>query len=241
MRAYPLDVTDPGAFERQVARVVDDFGRLDVAVNNAGMGGEMVPLADYPLATWDRVMSVNVSSVFYGMRAQIPPMVKQGRGAIVNVASIMACVAMPTIAPYVASKHAVAGLTRGAALDYGPAGVRINAVGPSFVRTGFTAASLPDDETWKHRRLSLGDAMSELIRRGPRRVSVSLLPRPPRCGGASPCCPRVICWCWPCITADAWSPSIGRSPCPAYRGHRPPICTCCSGPALHADAAGMIR
>jgi NAD(P)-dependent dehydrogenase (short-subunit alcohol dehydrogenase family) len=149
VRPFELDVTDASAFEQQVARVVEAFGQIDVAVNNAGMGGDMAPLADYPLALWERVMSVNVSSVFHGMRAQIPHMLKQGHGAIVNIASIMGSVAMPSIAPYVASKHAVVGLTKGAALDYGRAGVRVNAVGPSFVRTGFTAASLPDDRTWE--------------------------------------------------------------------------------------------
>ncbi|WP_322008002.1 SDR family NAD(P)-dependent oxidoreductase [Paraburkholderia tropica] len=148
IRPFLLDVTDASAFKRQVESIVEEFGRLDVAVNNAGMGGDMAPLAEYPLATWERVMSVNVSSVFYGMRAQIPTMCKQGHGAIINVASIMGSIAMPSIAPYVASKHAVVGLTKGAALDYGRAGVRINAVGPSFVRTGFTASSLPDDSTW---------------------------------------------------------------------------------------------
>lgn len=143
-----LDVGNAGAFEDAIARLVEQFGRIDLAVNNAGIGGDMVPLADYSLDSWERLMRINVASVFYGMRAQIPHMLRQGGGAIVNVASIMGAVAMPSIAPYVASKHAVVGLTKGAALDYGARGIRINAVGPSFVRTGFTAACLPDDQTW---------------------------------------------------------------------------------------------
>lgn len=143
-----LDVSDASAFMEAMQTVVGRFGRLDVAVNNAGMGGDMAPLADYPLETWDKVMSINVSSVFYGMRAQIPQMLKQSSGSIVNVASIMGSVAMPAIAPYVASKHAVVGLTKASALEYGKHGIRINAIGPSFVRTGFTAACLPDDRTW---------------------------------------------------------------------------------------------
>jgi NAD(P)-dependent dehydrogenase (short-subunit alcohol dehydrogenase family) len=144
-----LDVTDAAAFGRTVDDVVERWGRLDLAVNNAGIGGDLQPLADYPLEAWDRVMRVNVSSVFYGLRAQLPHMVRQGHGAIVNIASIMGTVAMRSIAPYVASKHAVVGLTKGAALDHGHQGVRVNAVGPSFVRTGFTAAALPDDGTWR--------------------------------------------------------------------------------------------
>ena len=161
-RTAVLDVTDPQAVQSVLGDQVAHFGRLDLAVNNAGIGGDMVPLADYPLARWDDVLRVNLNSVFYGMRAQIPLMLKQGGGAIVNIASIMGAVAMPSIAPYVASKHAVVGLTKGAALDYGSQGLRVNAVGPSFVRTGFTAASLPQDEVWQDlaRQHALADTAS---------------------------------------------------------------------------------
>lgn len=145
-----LNVTDRPAFAKLVAEVAERFGRLDLAVNNAGMGGDMTPLADYPVHSWEQVQRLNVDSVFYGMQAQITQMLRQGGGSIVNIASIMGTVAMPGIAPYVASKHAVVGLTKGAALDYGSHGIRVNAVGPSFVRTGFTAAALPDDDSWAH-------------------------------------------------------------------------------------------
>lgn len=145
-----LDVTDREAFLALVTGIARQLGRLDLAVNNAGMGGDMAPLADYSVQSWERVQRLNVDSVFYGMQAQITQMLHQGGGAIVNIASIMGAVAMPGIAPYVASKHAVVGLTKGAALDYGSQGIRVNAVGPSFVRTGFTAQALPDDDSWAH-------------------------------------------------------------------------------------------
>ncbi|MNO64179.1 3-oxoacyl-[acyl-carrier-protein] reductase FabG [compost metagenome] len=150
IHCFKLDVTDRQAFAALVADVAEQFGRLDLAVNNAGMGGEMTPLASYSQQSWEQVQRLNVDSVFYGMQAQITQMLRQGGGSIVNIASIMGAVAMPGIAPYVASKHAVVGLTKGAALDYGSQGIRVNAVGPSFVRTGFTAAALPDDDSWAH-------------------------------------------------------------------------------------------
>jgi NAD(P)-dependent dehydrogenase (short-subunit alcohol dehydrogenase family) len=96
------------------------------------------------------VLDVNLSSVFYCMRAELAAMVASGSGgAIVNTASIMSTIAMPTISAYVASKHAVLGLTRAAAVEYGSHGIRVNAVGPSFSRVGFTAASLDQDAQWE--------------------------------------------------------------------------------------------
>lgn len=147
---YTVDLTDAAAVSALIAAVVEDRGRLDVAVNNAGMGGPMAPMAEYPIDGWQQVIDVNLSSVFYCMRAELAAMVAAGTGgAIVNTASIMSTVAMPTISGYVASKHAVLGLTRAAAVEYGPHGIRVNAVGPSFSRVGFTAASLDQDAQWE--------------------------------------------------------------------------------------------
>lgn len=143
-----LDVTDPEAFENLVQSIKGEFGRLDIAVNNAGIGGDITLLAEYSLEMWNKVFQVNVDSIFYGMRAQIPVMIEQGSGTIINIASIMGTLAMPGIAPYVASKHAVVGLTKAAAMEYGKKGIRVNAIGPSFVRTGFTAKALNDDIWW---------------------------------------------------------------------------------------------
>ncbi|MGV9711890.1 SDR family NAD(P)-dependent oxidoreductase [Gordonia sp. NPDC003424] len=146
---FAVDLTDAHAVHEMVRSVVTTFGGLDIAVNNAGIGGEMVPLADYPLEAWHQVIDVNLNSVFYCLRAELAVMAEAGRGgSIINTASIMSTVAMPTISAYVASKHAVLGLTRSAAVEYGPHGIRVNAVGPSFSRVGFTADKISDDDQW---------------------------------------------------------------------------------------------
>jgi NAD(P)-dependent dehydrogenase (short-subunit alcohol dehydrogenase family) len=106
-----------------------------VACNNAGIGGAVAPVAEQPVDAWDRVIAVNLSSVFYCMRAQLPRMLEAGGGAIVNMASILGAVAFAGSGAYVASKHGVLGLTRTAAIEYAARGVRVNAVGPGFIET----------------------------------------------------------------------------------------------------------
>jgi NAD(P)-dependent dehydrogenase (short-subunit alcohol dehydrogenase family) len=106
-----------------------------MACNNAGIGGDLAPTAEYPLEAWQRVIDVNLSGVFYGMRQQIPALLRSGGGAIVNVASILGQVAFAGAPAYTAAKHGVVGLTRAAALEYGAQGVRVNAVGPAFIHT----------------------------------------------------------------------------------------------------------
>ena len=118
-----------------VERTVAHFGRLDVACNNAGIGGPQAPTADYPLDGWDQVINTNLSGVFYGMKYQIAAMLKSGGGAITNVASILGAVGFATAPAYTAAKHGVVGLTQAAALEYGTQGVRINAIGPGFIYT----------------------------------------------------------------------------------------------------------
>ena len=131
----PCDVSVPEQCEALVARTVAHFGRLDVACNNAGIGGPSAPVADYPLDGWAQVIGINLSGVFYGMKYQIAAMLKGGGGSIVNMASILGAVAFPTAPAYTAAKHGVLGLTQTAALEYGAAGVRVNAVGPGFIHT----------------------------------------------------------------------------------------------------------
>ncbi len=119
-----------------VAHAVQTFGRLDIACNNAGIGGELAPTADYPDEAWERVMAVNLSGVFYGMKHQIGQMRRQdGGGAIVNITSILGQVGCANAPAYTAAKHGVVGLTRTAALECGASGIRINAVGPAFIHT----------------------------------------------------------------------------------------------------------
>lgn len=120
------------------------YGALHVAVNNAGIAGPMEPLVDYPLEDWDRVIAINLSGVYYGMRAQIPAMKRAGGGSIINLSSILGQVAFHGLTAYVAAKHGVVGLTRIAALEYSADGVRINAIGPAFIRTPMVDA-LPED------------------------------------------------------------------------------------------------
>ena len=129
------DVSDPGACQQLVDRTVEAYGSLTIACNNAGIGGAAKPTADYPVEEWSKVLAINLSGVFYGMKAQIPAILDAGGGAIVNVASILGQVGFETSSAYVAAKHGVVGLTQNAALEYSADGVRVNSVGPGFIRT----------------------------------------------------------------------------------------------------------
>ena len=141
-----VDVSDPAAVEQMVATTVERFGRLDIAVNNAGIGGEPNPTGSYSIEGWRKVIDVNLNSVFYCMRYEIPQMLAQGGGAIVNMASFLGSVGFATAPAYVAAKHGVVGLTKAAALEYGKQGIRINSVGPGFIKTPLLADAL-DDQT----------------------------------------------------------------------------------------------
>lgn len=129
------DSSKPADQEALVREAVRRFGALHVAVNNAGIGGPNAPVGEYPIDGWDRVIAVNLSGVFYGMRFQLDAIKAAGGGAVVNVASILAQVGYRKSAAYVAAKHGIVGLTRTAALEYAPHKVRVNVVGPGFIRT----------------------------------------------------------------------------------------------------------
>ncbi len=128
------DSSKPADNETIVRQAVDKYGALHVSCNNAGIGGPSAPTGEYPVDGWDKVIGVNLSGVFYGMRYQIPAMLKSG-GAIVNMASILGQVGFRNAPAYVAAKHGIVGLTKNAALEYGTQNIRINAVGPAFIKT----------------------------------------------------------------------------------------------------------
>jgi NAD(P)-dependent dehydrogenase (short-subunit alcohol dehydrogenase family) len=130
-----VDVARPEDCERMVSVAMERYGRLDYACNNAGIGGEQHPTADYPVESWQQVISVNLSGVFYCMKYQIPAMIRSGGGAIVNMASILAQVGFANAPAYVAAKHGLVGLSKNAAIEYAQQGIRVNAVGPGFIST----------------------------------------------------------------------------------------------------------
>ena len=137
------DTSKPADHEMLVAQTVRDLGALHIACNNAGIGGPQAPVGEYPIDGWDRVIAVNLSGVFYGMRYQIPAMLEAGGGAIVNIASILGQVGFPNSAAYVSAKHGVVGLTRNAALEYAARNIRVNVVGPAFIKTPLLDKNLP--------------------------------------------------------------------------------------------------
>ncbi|MBB3051416.1 NAD(P)-dependent dehydrogenase (short-subunit alcohol dehydrogenase family) [Prauserella isguenensis] len=117
---------------------------LRIAVNNAGIGGGAAELADYSLDSWNAVLDLNLGGVLHGLQAQIPAMLAHGGGSIVNMSSMLGSVGFPGNSAYVTSKHALQGLTKNAALEYGARGIRVNAVGPGFVNTPAVANALDD-------------------------------------------------------------------------------------------------
>ena len=112
-----VDVTDDGDLATAVETAVDTYGGLDFAFNNAGIEGDQVGFADQDDANWNRVLDINLDGVFYAMREEIPAMLDDGGGAIVNTSSIAGVLGFPNLSPYVASKHGVVGLTRSAAVE----------------------------------------------------------------------------------------------------------------------------
>lgn len=144
--AVQQDTAKPEESEKVVKYAVASYGALHYAVNNAGIGGGRAPAGEADLADWQRVIDINLSGVLYGMRYQIPAMLKAGsrQCAIVNMASIHGSVAVWGHGAYTAAKHGVVGLTKNAAAEYGPQGLRVNCVGPAYIETPLLA-NLPDD------------------------------------------------------------------------------------------------
>lgn len=139
------DVSDRNSIGALIADAVAYYGRLDCAFNNAGIGGPIQPLEDYPEDGWDQVIATNLTSIFLCMKHEIKQMLAQGGGSIVNCASVSGLAGTRGMPAYCASKHGILGLTKVTALDYAQQGIRINAVCPGTIQTPAVDAWLKND------------------------------------------------------------------------------------------------
>lgn len=139
---FEVNVADAKAVEAMVEFAVKETGALHLLVNNAGIGGPAAPTGDYPLDAWNKVVEIDLTGTFYGIRYAVPVMKAAGGGAIVNIASMLGAVGIPGSSAYVAAKHGVVGLTKNAALEHAGDNIRVNAVGPGFINTPILDANL---------------------------------------------------------------------------------------------------
>lgn len=165
---FKTDVSVASEMEALVDFAVQTYGKLDIAVNNAGIGGENNAVADMSIDGWKKVVDVNLNSVFYGMKYQIAAMLKSGGGSIVNVSSILGAVGFANSAGYSAAKHGIIGLTQTAALEYSAKNIRTNVVGPAFIDTPLLNAldvEMKDQLVSMHPigRLGRSEEVAELI------------------------------------------------------------------------------
>jgi len=140
-----LDVSKPDQVKNLIDEVVKRYGRIDCAINNAGVEGTLAPTTDCTEENWDKVININLKGIWLCMKYEIPQMLKQGGGAIVNMSSVLGLVGLPGYPAYVASKHGVVGLTKTAALEYAQTGIRINALCPGAVRTPLMSRMIKDN------------------------------------------------------------------------------------------------
>lgn len=167
--AIESDVRDPKAIEEAVRATIDRFGRLDFAVNNAGVTGTAgVPIQDVDIDVWREVIDIDVSGVFYCMKYEIPAMLSSGGGAIVNMSSANGLVGLAGMSAYTTAKHAIIGLTKSAALELAESNIRVNAVAPGYVATPRILESGQEVTDWMAsvhpmKRLATREEVAELV------------------------------------------------------------------------------
>jgi len=137
----PIDVADVNSVKAAIAATVEKFGRLDVAFNNAGIGGAYSGIHDMPEAEWDRVIAVNLTGQFYCVKYQLQQFLKQGGGVIVNMSSLAGLKAEHGLVPYTAAKHGVLGITKNIAVQYATQNIRANAICPYYIDTPLLGAA----------------------------------------------------------------------------------------------------
>lgn len=164
-----VDVSDSAAVDAATESVVSELGRLDIAVANAGIGGDIAASGDYTDDAWHKVIGINLDGVMYTQRAAIRAMKQSGGGSIINMASILGTVGFAMSSAYVAAKHGVVGMTKAAAWEHAADGIRVNAVGPAFIKTPLVEKSL-DEPTLKFlesqhafNRLGTPEEVAELV------------------------------------------------------------------------------
>ncbi|MEO1968088.1 MAG: 3-hydroxybutyrate dehydrogenase [Sphingomonadaceae bacterium] len=150
------DLTDVAAIEQMMA----DIGPIDILVNNAGMQ-HVAPIEEFPAASWDKIIALNLSAAFHAMRLAIPHMKQAGWGRIINTASAHSLVASPFKSAYVAAKHGIAGLTKTAALEVAEHGITVNAISPGYVWTPLVENQIPD--TMKARGMSREQVINDVL------------------------------------------------------------------------------
>lgn len=155
------DVADEADIKNVINKTIETFGRIDCAFNNAGIEGEQAKTADCTDENWSRIMDVNLKGIWLCMKYEIPHMLKQGNGVIVNCASIAGLVGFAGLPAYVASKHGVIGLTKTAALEYAKSNIRINAVCPGVIQTPMIDRLIHNDEKTK-KQLVQGEPMGRM-------------------------------------------------------------------------------
>ena len=156
----PADLTKPGEIEGLIRLAEETYGAVDVLVNNAGVQ-HVAPIEDFPPEKWEQIVSLNLSSAFYTMRAAIPGMKRRGWGQIINTASAHSMVASPFKSAYVAAKHGLVGLSKAAALELATHGITVNCISPGYVWTPLVESQIPD--TMKARGMTEDEVINEVL------------------------------------------------------------------------------